>query len=481
METNYSAMFSRYGGLARDLVDPKITKSIDSIYSSGEVKDSALHLSAHADHNINQEIDFQIQLLRKDLEKAIPKRKRRRSIGRYNLILTQWKRFCEVLDSEKVTEKASLDYHDEIGLLKLDDKNPFHQVARQILLGNIKAAQNLLQSMLSEIMENSPEAIDIPLSLREIWNSKKLKYPAKIRELLKKSRVLPELTLFLVIVSAVGLGINLNPETSRFLEQYAKEKDVDLPRYLLSFVGGVGVSFAIWSVKRNVLQKTAEAGEVLKGMKNMAQKNPINLATAAFISIMLGIGHQGYESMYRSYSENAKIADKADRVRDAVEQVIFGEEVESSVFAIHQRNIESAVQADLDKFSQIPVDEARGSKKKKGGKGPHYHFLNYAINGGYAPGKNDVALSYRRNWSSKRRDKRLQESNMDFTKSIASKMRDLIKTYQLQISKTEKTIKQLQRKKYVYEGKLEAPKGEQTKDWKKVYCIVSQMELIQAS
>jgi len=30
-----------------------------------------------------------------------------------------------------------------------------------------------------------------------------------------------------------------------------------------------------------------------------------------------------------------------------------------------------------------------------------------------------------------------------------------------------KTIKQLQRKKYVYEGKLEAPKGEQTKDWKK--------------
>jgi len=30
-----------------------------------------------------------------------------------------------------------------------------------------------------------------------------------------------------------------------------------------------------------------------------------------------------------------------------------------------------------------------------------------------------------------------------------------------------KTVKQLQRKKYIYEGKLEAPKGEQTKDWKK--------------
>ncbi|MEO5353483.1 MAG: hypothetical protein H7835_09785 [Magnetococcus sp. XQGC-1] len=331
--------------------------------------------------------------------------------------------------------------------------NPFYALTKLIFRHTLTGTLVLFDHLLGELSANAPEPSGGARSLRAIWQGagKQGGWPGRLLAslglLFQHSK--PVLDALLFFVSAFTsyralLALLQMPSMTDWLANHFNPSQGELLQATVALLGSLALTVAILDFRARLLQGVAEAGKLFAGLWAAMQLHPRWLLLAFCLTLFSVKAN--YDSIAVVFSTREYLSDSLSTIRQQVEQVLGTPDTANpstprSLHDLHARL--QTVVADLgEKFARIPDDElnSKSSTTPENRKGPRYWAKHFIVNGGFLPGSNDVAHSFKNVQFARNTDQILKEAGVPLDLPLAQKMQTVIALYTTDLEKTRAQI-----------------------------------------
>ncbi|MBF0162264.1 MAG: hypothetical protein HQL88_08240, partial [Magnetococcales bacterium] len=321
------------------------------------------------------------------------------------------------------------------------EENPFYGLAGLFYRISRTALQNAFVATQQTLSDNLPRPITVSRSYRHIWSSDRSvtslrqKWLESLGKVGSLGKLLVGLLLFVGSTLTTAKGVADLVQLPEFIAWFGaglSGSAHESARIAFSLGVGFALSSVILDYKSRLFLGTAEAGQILRGVYQAWRHHPRWVVIAAFLT-MISIW-TNYDGIVLLVTKTEDLAHQWRHIEQQVGNALGEAGQPNSDNPASLRDLHAAlhkkVAAALLQLQKIPEDEMAGAASSGvASAGPRYWAKKFIIEGGYIPGKNDVAKVYKSTPLVGQIDLMLKRAPLDLQRSMADKMQQILARY----------------------------------------------------
>ncbi|MBF0421447.1 MAG: hypothetical protein HQL73_00460 [Magnetococcales bacterium] len=332
-------------------------------------------------------------------------------------------------------------------------ENPFHQIVLMLFHATRLGLFRFLHNQIMERLPPLPEMIRSAPTMRELWRRPKALGGrlSNVTDMVRAYGVLLRgpMAILLFLVSAGAIFFDLND----FLQDatvahnplaFQGDRGAWLRQITALFVG-VMIATVVLDGKNRLLQRVAEAGGVLAGIRQAFLIHP-RWMTLVGLCALVAI-KAGNDIIIAILSEREMVTQYVDRVERIVDASLgqataTGPPRPDSLYGLRD-TLKEDVEALVRSWERLPVVEAEPITTSDPSlrKSPRFWAAHFIIHGGYEPGISDVEISNPSSLS-KHLDALLASSGIDFFSSFRDKSGLLVDACNQRLNKIQARVRE---------------------------------------
>ncbi|MBF0400637.1 MAG: hypothetical protein HQL90_07700 [Magnetococcales bacterium] len=326
--------------------------------------------------------------------------------------------------------------------------NPFYALAKLVFKHNLSGALVLFGSLMEELTSNAPEPVGQAERLRTLWSGSSqrglaAKLLASLRAPFRHSKAVLDILLFVVSAFTsyrAWIALLQSPDSSAWFDHYFTPAQGETLQITLATLGAIALSFVILDFRARLLQGTAEMGAFFKGIRAAFLVQPRWIVLACCLTLFSV--KTNYDSIAVLFSTGGHLSAQLTQIQQRVGELLgtaaTGSNRPLSLYGF-QAQLQTAVDEVAKGFEVVPDNELTGRDPRKG---PRYFAKYFVVNGGFVPGSNDIAHSFRNIQFSRSMDQQLQESGIPFDQPVRQRLQTIAALYTADLEKSAATIQQ---------------------------------------
>ncbi|MBF0153364.1 MAG: PilZ domain-containing protein [Magnetococcales bacterium] len=332
-------------------------------------------------------------------------------------------------------------------------ENPFYELTHLLFEINLVALREAFVAHQKHSCAPPPPPIKVTRSLATIWGGGAgvLSLWQKILETLTKTGHLGKflLGLFLYCGSSLttAMGANDLVQDPSFIKLFGEGltgPEHQNLRMVSCLLAGLLLSSVILDFKSRLFQGIAVTGRVGGGIVAAFRRYPRWFVIAFFLT---GVSiSTNFDGIVLLASKSNDLQQQWLVIRERVSAALGNPQAvnpdkPSTLYDV-KAGLESKVKTALEKFHAVPQDEMQGiASSGLAKKGPRYWGKHYIINGGYQPGRHDVALeSEKKSALAAEIDAMLRTARLDLNVSLDGRIQQIMAEYQKDFSNMEAVV-----------------------------------------
>ncbi|MEO5363307.1 MAG: hypothetical protein H7838_06745 [Magnetococcus sp. DMHC-8] len=332
------------------------------------------------------------------------------------------------------------------------EENPFYELAGLFYRINLTALKNALTLTQQEAAGNLPRPITVSRSYRHIWSSDsavttlRQKWWETFGKIGSLGKLIVGLILFAgsTITTAKGVvDLVQLPEFVALFGDGLSGPAHESVRTLFALIVGFSLSSIILDYKSHLFRGAAEAGQVFRGFYHAWRHHPRWVIIAAFLT-MISIW-TNYDGIVLLISKTEDLTHQWKKIEQQVNSAMGDTrqpdtDQPGSLRDLHATLHKKAAAA-IAQFKKVPEDELSGAASSGvASAGPRYWAKQFIIEGGYQPGRHDVAKAYKSTALVGQIDAMLKRSGLDLHPSLAEKINRILTEYESAFRQSEAAV-----------------------------------------
>jgi len=291
-----------------------------------------------------------LEFLQKQVDDLRSRMREEKLVNQKTFLNTQFDQFQKAVDSG---EEAFM------------KRNEFYQIAKRVFQVNIHGMKNSFIQMQQQVIQGLP-GVNIASVHQELIKYSELgsweKLLSKVKKNLNYNRSRIEKFLFAVSVVPSTFGLKEFLLNLNFL---SGSRDEEIVRFIIAFVGAMGLTAAVYDCRRRIMESVVEEGDSLQGIISAYKRSPVCMA---FLSVLVcGFGKMNYDGLIDLSFKNMKLNYKSRQISDSIGMLgVQSKTLHETPHSLHdlQKIIHREVDLIIKDFQKIPKVEMERDEKK---------------------------------------------------------------------------------------------------------------------